>query len=102
MIVSVVSGSSRRTRVSRSYRLSPSSSSITRNGPLFVHARVVDVADVRAADRGGSARFAKEALADDLGGDQLRREDLHRDALADVDVLRLVDGGHPAAADLPG
>jgi hypothetical protein len=60
---------------------------------------VVDVADVRAADGRGGARFAEEALDDHPGRRQLLREHLDGDALADVDVLGLVHGGHPATPD---
>jgi hypothetical protein len=69
--------------------------------PVVEAPRVVHVADVGAADGGGGARLAEEALDDDDARGQLLREDLDRDTLADVDVLGLVHGRHPPAAELP-
>ncbi len=70
--------------------------------PVVQPTGVVDVADVGAADGRCGPGLPEEALDDDRGGGQLLREDLDRDALADVDVRRLVHGGHAAAAKLAG
>ena len=86
-----------RARVDRS---SPLSSSMTRNRPeLGIGADVEDVDDVLALDGARAAGLALEA-ADDLV--VVREERLHEldgDALADGDVLALVDDGHPALAE---
>src|SRR5262249_53997898 len=63
---------------------------------------VVDVADVRAADGRRGAGLPEEALDDDGRRGQLLGEDLDGDALADVDVGRLVNGSHASPADLAG
>src|SRR6185437_15728503 len=65
-------------------------------------AGVVDVADVGAADGGGGPGLPEEALDDDGGGGQLLREDLDGDTFADVDVRRLVHGGHTPPTNLSG
>src|SRR5690606_4938980 len=62
--------------------------------------RVVDVADVRAADRRDGARLAQEALDHGLRRREVAGEELDRDAFADVDVDRFVHRGHAAATEL--
>ena len=64
--------------------------------------RVVHLDDVRALHAGGCARLPEEALDDDGGVRELRREDLDGQLLADADVLGLVDRSHPAAPELAG
>ncbi len=72
-------------------------------GPaVFEAARVVHLDDVRTFHTRGGSRFAHEALDDDRGVRQLGGEDLDGHPLADVDVLRLVNRGHSAAAKLAG
>src|SRR5690606_28278392 len=70
--------------------------------PFVVHARVVDLADVGTVNGCSCASFSDESLPHNSGGDELRRQNLDGDTLANVDILRLVDGGHAAATDLLG
>ena len=61
-------------------------------------AEVGHVDDVRVADAGGGARLAPESFDQILLPRILRVQDLHGDALADLDVLARVDGPHAALA----
>ena len=61
-------------------------------------AEVGDVDDVGVLDARGGARLAPETL-DQIGRARVRRvQDLDRHALADLDVLGLVDAAHAAFA----
>ena len=63
-------------------------------------ADVVDVDDVLVADRARELRLLLESRDDRLALRILLEQDLHRDALADQGVSRLVDRTHPALTDL--
>jgi hypothetical protein len=67
--------------------------------PFGQDAEVGDVDDVRMIDRGRGARFAQEAMDRLLVARELRVQHFHRDRLLDVDVLALIDGAHPTAAE---
>ena len=64
-----------------------------------VAARVEHRDDVRALDGAHRARLAREPRDDVLVGRELRVDELDRDALAEPDVLGLVDGAHAAMTD---
>ena len=67
------------------------------DGPVVRLAEVGDVDDVRVIDQARRARLAQEALDRLLAAAVPLVEDLHRDLLADVDVLAAVDDAHAAA-----
>src|SRR5262249_18156104 len=66
--------------------------------PALVLVHVEDRADVRVLERGGGPRFAAQPL-EGLGvTPELVRQELERDAAAELQVLGLVDDAHAAAA----
>ena len=70
-------------------------------GPaVFEAPRVVHVDDVGALHARGGARLAEEPLDDDVRVRQLLGEHLERHALAEGDLLGLVDRGHSPTPDL--
>ena len=56
--------------------------------------------DVGVVNRGRRPRFPHEALAECLVPGEFGRKDLQRDPPVEANVMRTVDDGHPAAADL--
>ena len=62
-------------------------------------AEVAHVADVRAPDRARALRLAAEARHHPLVAGDLLLEDLHREALVEDDVPRLVDEAHAPLAE---
>ena len=62
-------------------------------------AGVVDVDDVRVAERGRQARLAQEPIAERLVLGHLRDDDLQRDPALERGVLGGVDDAHPATPD---
>ncbi|KAK4045190.1 hypothetical protein OUZ56_032598 [Daphnia magna] len=57
--------------------------------------------DVRTLDLRGNARLLEEALDDSCMLHQFAVEHFYRDAGAEADVLRFVDGPHPAVSEEP-
>ena len=62
-------------------------------------ADVVDRADVRMVQRRGRARLALEAPQVFFRRRERRRQQLHRDIAAELQIVRLVDLAHAAGAD---
>ena len=80
-------------------RLSPQSLH-HQEGLAFVHADVVDRADVRMIQRRRRARLTLEAIERMGAPAGFFRQELDRHPAAELGVLRLVDHTHPTAAEL--
>ena len=69
-------------------------------GPALMLVHVVDRADVRMLEGGGSAGFALQALESLSVLGELIRQELQGDAAAELEVLGLVDDAHAPASEL--